>query len=77
MKSIAVFLLTFYRKLISPALVIFFGISCRFSPTCSEYALIAIRKFGFAKGSFLAVKRLSKCHPFSGVNPDPLPSEIS
>ncbi len=38
--------------------------SCRFIPTCSEYALEAIEKYGAAKGSWLALKRISKCHPF-------------
>ncbi len=47
--------------------------SCRFHPSCSEYALGALRKFGPVKGGWLSVKRLSKCHPFNPGGFDPLP----
>jgi len=50
----------FYQKHISPL----FPPRCRFIPTCSEYALQALEKYGAAKGLWLAVKRISKCHPF-------------
>ncbi len=50
----------FYRRHISPL----FPPRCRFVPTCSEYALQALEKYGAAKGFWLAVKRISKCHPF-------------
>ena len=46
---------------------------CRFVPTCSEYALEAIQKYGPVKGSWLAVKRISKCHPFHKGGYDPVP----
>lgn len=60
MKAILLALIRFYRKCISPL----FPPSCRFVPTCSQYALEAIEKYGAWKGGKLAVKRLLKCHPF-------------
>lgn len=60
MKAILLALIRFYRKCISPL----FPPTCRFVPTCSQYALEAIEKYGAWKGGKLAVKRLLKCHPF-------------
>ena len=60
MKRVLIALVRFYRKYISPLT----PPSCRFIPTCSEYALEALEKYGAAKGLWLTVKRLSKCHPF-------------
>ncbi|NIK77438.1 hypothetical protein FHS15_002574 [Paenibacillus castaneae] len=59
----------FYRKVISPLT----PPSCRFYPTCSVYALEAIEKHGAAKGSWLAVKRIARCHPFHSGGYDPVP----
>jgi putative membrane protein insertion efficiency factor len=62
----------FYQRHISPAL----PPSCRFLPTCSEYARQAVEKYGAAKGSLLAAKRLSRCHPFhkqKSIEYDPVP----
>jgi putative membrane protein insertion efficiency factor len=62
----------FYQHHISPAL----PPSCRFLPTCSEYARQAVEKYGAAKGSLLAAKRLSRCHPFhkqKSIEYDPVP----
>lgn len=47
--------------------------SCRFSPTCSEYTLRALKKHGLIKGGWLAVKRISRCHPWGGSGYDPVP----
>jgi len=58
-------LLNIYKKSLSGLLVILFGKGCRFSPTCSEYSTEALEKYGAFKGTGLALKRLSKCHPFS------------
>ena len=60
MKAVLLFLIRFYRKHISP----YTPPSCRFIPTCSEYAATAIERYGAAKGGWLALKRLSRCHPF-------------
>ncbi len=60
MSKIAIYLIKFYRKYISPGL----QPRCRFSPTCSSYALESYQKFGFFLGTYLTVKRLLKCHPF-------------
>ena len=58
-----------YQVLISPLL----GSSCRYSPTCSQYSIEAINKHGPFKGSWLAVKRISSCHPWGGSGHDPVP----
>lgn len=60
MKKILLALIHIYRKYVSPA----FPPRCRFIPTCSQYAAEAIEKYGALKGSWLAIKRLSRCHPF-------------
>lgn len=59
----------FYRACISPML----PPSCRFTPTCSQYALEALRKHGPFKGLWLTVKRLLRCHPWGGSGYDPVP----
>ena len=58
-----------YQKLISP----FFPSTCRFNPTCSNYAIDAIKLKGPCVGFWLALKRISKCHPWGGTGYDPLP----
>ena len=62
-------LIRFYRKNLSPAR----PPCCRFVPTCSEYALQAITKYGALKGSWLAFRRLLRCHPFHKGGYDPVP----
>jgi putative membrane protein insertion efficiency factor len=59
-KKILLALIRFYQKYLSPLT----PPTCRFVPTCSQYALEAVEKYGAAKGGWLAIKRLSKCHPF-------------
>ncbi|MDR0872946.1 MAG: membrane protein insertion efficiency factor YidD [Prevotellaceae bacterium] len=59
----------FYRYCISP----FTPASCRYTPTCSEYAVEAIKKYGALRGSCLAVKRIARCHPWGGHGYDPVP----
>jgi len=62
-------LLRFYKAGISPLL----PPSCRYEPTCSEYARIAIERHGAGRGSWLALRRLGRCHPFGGSGFDPVP----
>ena len=58
-----------YQILLSPLI----GPSCRFTPTCSNYAIEAINKYGPVKGLWLAIKRISKCHPWGDSGHDPVP----
>ncbi len=60
MKKIIMSVIKFYRKFISPC----FPPRCRFYPTCSAYALEAVEKHGAIKGTYLAIRRILKCHPF-------------
>ncbi len=69
MSELLLKLIRFYRKNLSPAR----PPCCRFIPTCSEYALEAIGKYGAAKGSWLALRRLLRCHPFYKGGYDPVP----
>lgn len=59
----------FYRRCISPMK----PPTCRFTPTCSEYAIEALRKHGPFRGSWLAVRRILRCHPWGGSGYDPVP----
>ena len=70
MKKVLIFLIKFYRHLISP---IKGGGCCRFIPTCSQYALEAVEKYGALKGGYLAVRRILRCRPFGGGGYDPVP----
>ena len=65
---LATFLIKVYRYAISPIL----PPSCRFHPSCSEYAIEALGKYGFIKGSWLAIKRVARCHPLSAGGHDPV-----
>jgi putative membrane protein insertion efficiency factor len=70
MKKLLLAILRFYRRQISPL----HPPSCRFIPTCSTYAVEAIEKYGAAKGGWLALRRLLRCHPFHrGEFYDPVP----
>lgn len=72
MKKILLGMIRFYRTQISPLR----APCCRFIPTCSEYALEAIEKYGACKGGFLALRRILRCHPFhrqKSIEYDPVP----
>jgi putative membrane protein insertion efficiency factor len=64
-----ILLIRLYQYLISPIL----GPQCRFTPTCSQYALEALRKYGLFKGSWLSIKRIVRCRPGGGSGFDPVP----
>jgi len=70
MKHLLIFLIEAYRKYLSPLKR---TPSCKFVPSCSLYARIAVEKYGVFKGSFLAVKRILRCNPFSKGGYDPVP----
>ncbi|MDR1128437.1 MAG: membrane protein insertion efficiency factor YidD [Treponema sp.] len=69
MKYLALFLIRFYQRVISPHL----GANCRYYPTCSAYAYEAVRKYGVFRGAFLAIKRVLRCHPLHPGGYDPVP----
>ncbi|MEW6774417.1 MAG: membrane protein insertion efficiency factor YidD [Bacteroidota bacterium] len=69
MKYIAIFLIRLYQIFLSPIL----PNSCRFTPTCSQYTLEAVKKYGFWKGVWLGIKRISRCRPGGGCGYDPVP----
>ena len=68
MRTIAIFLLRAYKYALSPLL----PPSCRFTPTCSEYAAEAIERHGFLQGSWMGLRRILRCHPFSPGGYDPV-----
>ena len=68
MKSVLLFLLASYKKVLSPLL----PPACRFVPTCSEYAYEAIRRYGALRGGWMGVRRLLRCHPFNPGGYDPV-----
>lgn len=69
MRKLFIWLITAYRYLVSPWL----GSHCRFYPSCSEYAQTAIARHGILRGLWLAVRRLSRCHPWHEGGLDPVP----
>ncbi len=66
---IAYLIVKAYQVVVSPLL----GTNCRYNPTCSAYALEALKKFGIIKGGLLSIKRVAKCHPWGGSGHDPVP----
>ncbi|MBB4210933.1 hypothetical protein EV659_103300 [Rhodothalassium salexigens DSM 2132] len=66
-------LVTGYRRLISP----FLPATCRYQPTCSAYAMDAVRRHGGLKGGWLALRRVFRCHPWGGYGYDPVPDPAS
>lgn len=67
--SLFVLPVRFYQLAISPH----FPAACRFTPTCSQYAIEALRRHGPLKGSWLALRRIMRCHPWGGSGYDPVP----
>lgn len=64
-----ILLVKFYQKAISP----FTPSSCRYAPTCSQYTIVALKKYGLFKGGYLGLRRIFSCHPWGGSGYDPVP----
>ena len=69
--TLIVGLVKFYQAAISPWL----GKSCRYSPTCSQYMIEAVKEWGPLKGSWMGIKRIGRCHPWGGDGYDPVPKK--
>ncbi len=72
MRYLCVFFIRLYQKFISPLI----GPHCRFTPTCSQYAVEAFLKHGFWKGSLLTIWRILRCNPFGKGGYDPVPDHV-
>ena len=72
MKKLALGLIRLYQNSLSRVM----PPSCRFQPTCSQYTLEAIDRFGIVKGTWLGIKRLARCHPFNKGGYDPVPDRV-
>ncbi len=68
-RQLVVTLIRGYQRFVSPAL----PASCRFHPSCSQYALEAVRRYGALRGTWLTIRRLARCHPFHPGGFDPVP----
>ena len=64
-----ILLIKIYQRIISPWL----GPQCRFTPTCSQYGIEALKKYGVLKGGWLTIKRIARCNPWGGHGHDPVP----
>ncbi|HXJ58378.1 MAG TPA: membrane protein insertion efficiency factor YidD [Candidatus Dormibacteraeota bacterium] len=76
LQQILVLLLRLYQRLLSPVLVGLFGPmghGCRYSPSCSQYAVEAVQRHGAGRGLWFALRRLGRCHPWGGCGDDPVP----
>ncbi|MGD2054524.1 MAG: membrane protein insertion efficiency factor YidD [Gammaproteobacteria bacterium] len=69
MRQILIALIKLYRYAISPYL----APSCRYTPTCSSYAIEAVQRFGIFRGGWMAIRRISRCHPWHEAGYDPVP----
>ena len=70
MKHVLIFMIKVYQKIPGP-----WHNKCRFEPSCSNYAIIAIDRFGSIKGTFLSIKRILRCNPFGKFGYDPVPEK--
>jgi putative membrane protein insertion efficiency factor len=70
---IAGVLLALHKRVLSPLLQVFAVTQCKYLPTCSEYAYVAVVRHGWVRGGWLAVRRIGRCHPFAPGGHDPVP----
>lgn len=68
-QGVVIGLIKLYQYLLSPIL----GASCRYTPTCSQYGIEAVKKYGAIKGGWLTLKRIARCNPWGGHGHDPVP----
>ncbi len=73
MRKLLILPIRLYQLLISPLL----GSNCRYTPSCSEYSIQAIERFGVLRGGWMAIRRLGSCHPWGGCGHDPVPDKPS
>ena len=71
--ALLIFIIKAYQFFLSPIL----KANCRYLPSCSEYSIIAFKKYGLVKGFYYSLKRILKCHPFGGSGYDPVPKKIN
>ena len=69
LSKLFILIIRFYQLSISPML----GQNCRYDPTCSQYSIEALKKYGAFKGGWLGIKRIGSCHPWGGHGHDPVP----
>ena len=69
LSKLFILIIRFYQLSISPML----GQNCRYDPTCSQYSIEALKKYGAFKGGWLSLKRIGSCHPWGGHGHDPVP----
>jgi len=74
-RYLAIAALRIYRAFLSPMIIGLFGPSCRFEPSCSDYAAQAIAAHGVMRGGAMAARRLARCHPLGGHGFDPVPAD--
>jgi len=72
-ERLASLLLTVYKRALSPLVHVFVTSQCKYLPTCSEYAYVAVVRHGWLRGGWLAARRVARCHPFSAGGHDPVP----
>ena len=70
-RKVFIFIIRLYQKFLSP----FLGAQCRYTPTCSQYAVEALQKHGALRGGWLAFKRILSCNPWGGHGHDPVPDK--
>ena len=66
-------LLAVHKRIVSPLLNVLAPTQCKYLPTCSEYAYVAVVRHGWLRGGWLAVRRVARCHPFASGGHDPVP----
>ena len=72
-ERLAAAILALHKRVFSPLLHLFITTQCKFLPTCSEYAYVAIVRHGWFKGAWLSLRRVARCHPFTRGGHDPVP----